>query len=932
MVRHSSTATPLTRATLNGRARSFVPTASQQQQYQQYYQQNPQPHRGSLDTFPSEVPSKPSSATDRRGNTSHASTKKLIAKLSSEAKKCFDLTLNCDMNPFSYALPFWNSTLAIIQTITSNNAFLLGQNLIAAYGSLDTFRRAQERGGVEGPLETMATALRSHPDPVHFVISALITVGTVAGFKKMDPDFELAISEFLVAVLQRFLDWHQDHADEWARALETKVSSPRAPATARISTSAAPNSGSFTSAPSSNTPKLGFLIDDDLDHSIKSIAPSNAELEDLITLDDTNVIGSHGMQSLSMQPIIPQRTGSLVVNLLDDDVKSPCLLQMAVLRPVVPDLICLLDPDKLNGGTRPESPASVATTPMSSSVCSYSSTGANDGVDLLTDDSEYDAGDGDVFQIDLLQLDETKRTIADSTKNGTEQSRLTGSDTNDLCNMFNSNVDTTSTTTSSPNEETANTEAGSNLVQGRTGEEDLFTVIRREHRIKLLDEIMAGKNSLQVFVALDVLEMRECLVQSPKDNPATTYGWSLARQLHQRGRYRESSVVVFEYLLPIESDDTKPVLSPSSKTISPSSGTSKSINGLQPLKSSKELPSTKPFSTTTSFPVYQLSTVVRVVVVDSADQLIDLSLSLKSSSVVGMDTEWLPMIEEYEMLEPATRTAILQLACDADSTVYIVDTIAFLDSMILSERLTQIIGELFNHPKILKLAYDWEGDQELLLDTYPALYQEKYRPRNFLDLKHLWFKPSTIGSDSSVISHGSSDSSCNNSSGSIDQRRSSASSSSIGQLPSPLSLSTSSPPALIPAPAQILSSASPPASTKASPLSSASWHSVASVSQTASSSSSSSSRKASPTFASPILSFTPLVELWSEYPAIPGMQKIPGGLSGMLKKLCGQQLDKTQRCSHWEQRPLTDEQQLYAAIDAWCLLDIYAVLETTAKL
>ncbi|KAF9944261.1 hypothetical protein BGZ65_012333, partial [Modicella reniformis] len=52
--------------------------------------------------------------------------------------------------------------------------------------------------------------------------------------------------------------------------------------------------------------------------------------------------------------------------------------------------------------------------------------------------------------------------------------------------------------------------------------------------------------------------------------------------------------------------------------------------------------------------------------------------------------------------------------------------------------------------------------------------------------------------------------------------------------------------------------------------------------------------------------------LWSVFPAVGGMRQIVGGLSGMLTRLCGWKLNKSQQCSHWEQRPLNDEQLLYA--------------------
>ena len=37
------------------------------------------------------------------------------------------------------------------------------------------------------------------------------------------------------------------------------------------------------------------------------------------------------------------------------------------------------------------------------------------------------------------------------------------------------------------------------------------------------------------------------------------------------------------------------------------------------------------------------------------------------------------------------------------------------------------------------------------------------------------------------------------------------------------------------------------------------------------------------------------------------------------------------QCSNWEQRPLTVEQQVYAAADAHCLLVAYDILESDAS-
>lgn len=46
-----------------------------------------------------------------------------------------------------------------------------------------------------------------------------------------------------------------------------------------------------------------------------------------------------------------------------------------------------------------------------------------------------------------------------------------------------------------------------------------------------------------------------------------------------------------------------------------------------------------------------------------------------------------------------------------------------------------------------------------------------------------------------------------------------------------------------------------------------------------------------------------------------------------LAKLCiGKKLDKSNQFSNWAQRPLRKEQLQYAALDAYCLLEIYDVI------
>ncbi|KAM4877087.1 exonuclease mut-7 homolog isoform 2-T2 [Thomomys bottae] len=57
-----------------------------------------------------------------------------------------------------------------------------------------------------------------------------------------------------------------------------------------------------------------------------------------------------------------------------------------------------------------------------------------------------------------------------------------------------------------------------------------------------------------------------------------------------------------------------------------------------------------------------------------------------------------------------------------------------------------------------------------------------------------------------------------------------------------------------------------------------------------------------------------------------GKVKKPRGLSLLVQQLLGKPLDKAEQLSSWGQRPLREAQLLYAAADAYCLLDVYGAL------
>lgn len=87
-------------------------------------------------------------------------------------------------------------------------------------------------------------------------------------------------------------------------------------------------------------------------------------------------------------------------------------------------------------------------------------------------------------------------------------------------------------------------------------------------------------------------------------------------------------------------------------------------------------------------------------------------------------------------------------------------------------------------------------------------------------------------------------------------------------------------------------------------------------------------------------SYMDLQKLWRYLQEIPGFKlPYPDASCGRAKQdlrqltsLClGQPLDKNQQFSNWAKRPLTQEQILYAASDAYCLIEIFDVMKKEAN-
>ncbi|KAG0198982.1 Exonuclease mut-7 [Mortierella sp. GBA30] len=289
-----------------------------------------------------------------------------------------------------------------------------------------------------------------------------------------------------------------------------------------------------------------------------------------------------------------------------------------------------------------------------------------------------------------------------------------------------------------------------------------------------------------------------------------------------------------------------------------------------------------------ALPYYSLPSNTSVVVVDEVYQLPEVWNSLWQSKTVGMDSEWKPDTRPFNQnchrvngcrstqliskSSSARMTAVIQLACDSDDRIYIIDAVALRRDP--EQRLAKILGNLFSHPAIRKIAYDWQRDKILLEKTFPLLKQSRNRLENFIDLRFIWFQfryciPKSTDPDinGKTYSHehiiGVHTENRETDGNNIDdESKMNAPNIQLGR----------------PIPVKI--------------------------------------------------------EAWSTLPQRPScMSRYQnGGLSGMMSKLCGLRIDKTYQCSDWENRPLSEQQVAYAAIDVRCLLDIDDLLSNAERL
>ncbi|GAA5797116.1 hypothetical protein HPULCUR_002495 [Helicostylum pulchrum] len=196
---------------------------------------------------------------------------------------------------------------------------------------------------------------------------------------------------------------------------------------------------------------------------------------------------------------------------------------------------------------------------------------------------------------------------------------------------------------------------------------------------------------------------------------------------------------------------------------------------------------------------YKLPLHAKRVLVDSHAGLMHLKDVLSTSNICGIDTEWIPAFAKSN----SVKTALMQIACDIEGYVFLLDlkTIFLPQNFQLFNITEKILQLLFEDDQILKIAYDFSGDFDMLYSSIPS--SKNWKVSKLLDLKSLKTLPTTASDQGQIIT---------------------------------------------------------------------------------------------------------------------------GGLAGVTFTFLGVTLNKRQQLSNWEKRPLTEEQAIYGACDAYCLLDLYYTL------
>ncbi|KAI9470756.1 MAG: hypothetical protein EXX96DRAFT_367884 [Benjaminiella poitrasii] len=130
---------------------------------------------------------------------------------------------------------------------------------------------------------------------------------------------------------------------------------------------------------------------------------------------------------------------------------------------------------------------------------------------------------------------------------------------------------------------------------------------------------------------------------------------------------------------------------------------------------------------------YHLPPYARCVFVDSKETLMQMKEILSVSNICGLDTEWVPHFARAS----SVRTALMQIATDIDGYVFLLDLKTMFEPQNSDlYRLTELILKLlFEDEEIIKLAFDFHGDLDLLHLSIPS--SKDWQITKLVDMKTL---------------------------------------------------------------------------------------------------------------------------------------------------------------------------------------------------
>lgn len=170
-----------------------------------------------------------------------------------------------------------------------------------------------------------------------------------------------------------------------------------------------------------------------------------------------------------------------------------------------------------------------------------------------------------------------------------------------------------------------------------------------------------------------------------------------------------------------------------------------SIPGEQNSRSRVYLPRRKKAATGETA-IYSLPQNVQLVIIDNSEGLVAMRTLLRQSRLCGLDTEWIPHLAKDDLC----RTSLMQVGSEL-GVVFLMDMVKLSGSNHgrigfdgfsgqepepgIQQETFEFLKDLFTDQRIIKLAYDFNGDITMLAHTFPGI--QNVQMQSFLDFANL---------------------------------------------------------------------------------------------------------------------------------------------------------------------------------------------------